>query len=390
VKKINRRDAILAAGTLPILLSANNVKAQVWEGFDDLYIKPPWLSDGKRTMESPPGKLVEEGRIRLGVFNEPCRSLNLLESKVLGGTDKRWWGGPKLQEWMGYGLIHDDWYFGMIIMDLKLVSFATVYAHNRKTGQSFSHDGIDFGKKSGVAESNWNGKTYLTKDNFKMEFVHDLNDSKHQIIVDVPEKDGKPSVKMDLILCQNMKKFQPLVISMPIEPEHYMYTHKAVMEVSGHADIGGEKIKYNPEKDLIVSDEFKSYWPVPKRWTWGTAVGKSQSGKPVAINMVDYYTENQDIWNENCVWVDGKMSLVGSVEWKIDLKNPMKPWRLREENGLIDLSFFPEAGKTMDLMPVPFKYYQKCGRYEGYFIDGKGEKYLFDDLYGPAENGRIG
>ena len=390
MKKISRRHAILAAGSLPLFLLPKALPANTWEGFDDLYIKPSWFLDTNRKLENPPENLVEGGRIRLGVFDKPCENVNLLESKVLGGTDKRWWGGPKLQEWMGFGLTHKDWYFGLIIMDLKLFKFATVYALNKKTGESFSHDGIDSGKSSCVSDTNWQGSSYLKKDNFKMEFIHNLKNGKHKIKVDVREKKNKPAVKMDLDIYQDMTKFQPLVVSMPIEPRHYMYTHKAVMEVSGKVIVGKETIEYRPDVDLIVSDEFKSYWPLPKKWTWGTAVGKSETGRSIAINMVDYYTENQNTWNENCVWVDGKMTLLGAVKWELDPKNPMSPWHLREENGKINVVFYPQAGKTVDLKPVPFEYYQKCGRYEGLIIDGNGEKHEFNDLYGVGENGKIG
>ena len=44
----------------------------------------------------------------------------------------------------------------------------------------------------------------------------------------------------------------------------------------------------------------------------------------------------------------------------------------------------------MDLGPLGFKYYQKCGRYEGFMIDDQGQRHDFDNLYGPGENGRIG
>lgn len=393
MNKIDRRHAIRALGALSAVSLCSPswaVSADEWKNFDELYIKPPWYPNGERFVEDTPGSIVEENRIKLGIFREPCRNMNIFDSRVFKGGKLRWYGAPKLQEWVGYGMTHRDWYFGMIIMDLELLSFATLYALDRRTGLSFSHDSIDSGKNSAVAATMWNDKTYMAEKDFNMEFIHDLANKQHRIKIDIKEKKEKPGVKMDLVLRQDMSKFDPLVVSMPISPKHYMYTHKAVMGVEGNARIGDETIQYRPDIDLIAADEFKSYWPLPKRWTWGTAAGKSAEDMPVALNMVDYFTTDQRFWNENCLWIDGKLSLLGPVKWELDPRDPMKPWRMRELSGRAAADFHPEAGKTVSLGPLGFKYYQKCGRYEGYVIDDHGRKHHFDNLYGPAENGKIG
>ena len=393
MRKIDRRRAFLEAGALSaaaLCFAPRAKSAPAWEGFDELYLKPPWFPDGRRFLEEAPPEIATGGRLRLGVFREPCRNMNLDQARVFAGGELRWWGAPKLQEWVGYGLAHQHRYFGMIIMDLKLRNFASVYALDRRSGKTFFHDAIGSGKNSGVAKTSWSGRTYMDKKGFKMEFIHDLDHGRHRIKIDIAGKKDKPGVQMDLLLHQDRQSFQPLVVSMPIEPRHYMYTHKAMMNVEGSAEIGDERIQYDPRIHLAAMDEFKSFWPVPKRWTWGTAEGKDQSGRPIALNLVDYYTRDQEWWNENCCWSDGKMSLLGPVQWELDLKDPIKPWRVRERSGRAEATFFPEGGKIMDLSPIPFKYYQKCGRYEGFVIDDQGQKHEFHNLYGPAENGRIG
>lgn len=393
MRKISRRRLILRAGALSaaaLCFAPPAKSASEWENFDELYIKPSWYPEGRRFLEEAPARIAESDRLRLGVFRSPCRDMNLLESRVFEGRERRWWGAPKLQEWVGYGMNHEHWYFGMIIMDLKLLTFATVYALDRRTGKTFSRDAVDSGNNSGVAKTSWSGRTYLSKKDFHMEFIHELDKGQHRINIELPAQKDKPPVKMKLVLYQDLSKFQPLVISMPIHPRHYMYTHKAMMNVEGSVDVNGERIECRPDAHLAAADEFKSYWPVPKRWTWGTAEGADQSGRKLALNLVDYYTRDQEWWNENCFWIDGKMSLLGAVKWEHELKHPEKTWRVSEMSGRAQATFFPEGGKTMDLRPVPFKYYQKCGRYEGFVIDDQGRKHEFNNLYGVAENGSIG
>lgn len=388
---IDRRRLITSAGALTgaAFLGGPARAASEREGFGDLYAPPTWHPGGGRVLEQPPPAIASDGRLRLGLFTKPCRSMNLTDSRVYKGRERRWWGGPKLMEWVGFGIAHEAWYFGMIIMDLKMARFAAVYALDRESGRSFSHDAPGSARDSAVSATLWSGRTFMDKKGFHMLFTHDLENGRHGIEIDIAGKGGKPAVEMRLDLAEDMSSFQPLVVSMPIYPAHHLYTHKTMMEAGGSARVGGDELDYDPARSLAALDEFKSYWPIPRRWTWGTALGVDTEGNRVAFNMADYYVRDQDQWNENCLWVGGEIGFLGAAKWSLDESDPDKPWRLEERSGRLKATFYPEGGKIVDLGPA-FKYYQKCGRYEGFFIDGQGRRREFENLYGPGENGRIG
>ena len=97
-----------------------------------------------------------------------------------------------------------------------------------------------------------------------------------------------------------------------------------MMKVSGSAQVGADVIEHDPTMHLAALDEFKSYWPIPRRWTWGTGEGKSDKGRRVAFNMVDYYCRDQSWWNENCLWVDGRINFLGAARWTLDERKPDK------------------------------------------------------------------
>ncbi len=388
MRPISRRDAMKMGGAVAGAAAISPRVAAARKELDaDLYIFPPEGQDGKRVIEPPPPSIVEDGKIRLGHFTEPCRDMNLLEAKLFKGGELTVSGRPRLQEWVGFGMVHDEWYFGSIIMDFKLLTIASVYAINRKTGDYFSHGGYDGGGDSRVAKTTWNDSTYMRKKNFYLEYQHDLGRGRHLIMIDIKGSGKKPALKGELTLSEDLDHFQPQVISMPSPPKNYMYTHKAKMPTEGYVTVGDQRLEYAPERNFCNMDEHKSFPPMPASWTWGTAGGKSDDGTFMALNVSDNSMMDAEKWNENCVWVDGKISLLGPVEWEHDPKNTMKPWRVRERTGRMEAEFIPEGGKTLNLSPIGIKYYQKCGVFSGFLIGDDGVKRTFKDFYGPAENG---
>ena len=93
------------------------------------------------------------------------------------------------------------------------------------------------------------------------------------------------------------------------------------------------------------------------------------------------------MWNENCLWLDGKLSLLGAVEFEFDRNRHMEPWRIRELTGRTELTFYPEGNKVENnrLGFLEMRYFQPCGRFRGFVISDSGEKIEVNDFYGVAE-----
>ena len=111
----------------------------------------------------------------------------------------------------------------------------------------------------------------------------------------------------------------------------------------------------------------------------------------VGLNVCDNAVKDQAHWNENCFWVDGKISLLGPIVFEVDLKAPMKPWLMEETSGRLQLAFTPDGGnEPIKIAPIGLTYYQKCGRYDGYIIDDAGERHEVGGYYGEAEDFELG
>ena len=123
-------------------------------------------------------------------------------------------------------------------------------------------------------------------------------------------------------------------------------------------------------------------------WRWATFAGYDANGRLVAANLGDHYTvEDQENNNENGLWLDDRISLLGAAEFDFDPARHMDQWKIREAAGRAELTFTPQCDKVknVSLGLVGMKYFQPCGTFNGFIIDDSGERIIINDMFGVAE-----
>jgi|GEM_PF-62881 len=382
-KRFNRRQMLLTTA----LLTAGSVsgRAKLNEGLSGWFHLPEGGINSARAIQPAPHRLVEDGKIHAGVFAAPAGQANLSEAELFRGP-KALWRRKRLMEWFGYGVRLQEWYLGMIIIDAKLAPISSVYAVNRRDGTFFSHDMVAGRVK--VAAGPWNDHSMARGPGYDLEFVHLLEKEKNAISLDL-SMPGKPRIRGEIWLTEDMDKSPPLCAVVPTQPPYFFYTHKACMPAQGSVEIGNEKITLDPRRDMAILDEHRNYAQSPALWTWGTGAAYEGDGRLIAFNLGDTGGIDQEHWNENCLWTGDRLELLGPVKWSHNKKDPFQSWSVREIHGRAELRFSPQNGKTVSLPPLG-KYYQMAGHYNGFLVDEQGERHEIENLYGCAENGAIG
>lgn len=374
--------------TSAAVLAAAPFSAGAGQADDELarwFLPPEGGLAGSRVIHPAPERLVERGKIRVGLFASPPAEADLLEADLFQDGIRAGWRRKRLMEWFGYGLIHPDWYLGMIIIDAKLLPIAAVYAVNRRDRTVFSHDLT--GGRVKVAANPWRGRTGARGPGFKAEFVHLLAEGRHEIKLEL-ERPRRPKLRGELVFYEDLERWPALVASLPTNAPHFFYTHKSFMTASGSLVIGDEKIHFDPGRDLANLDEHRNYADFPVRWTWGSG-GGDDGGGLLAFNLGDTGGSDQERWNENCLWIGDRLELLGPVSWSHDLRDPRKPWTVTELHGRVKLEFTPDNGKVVSLPPLG-GYYQMAGSYRGFVVDRAGARHEVRGLPGCAENGAVG
>ncbi|MBI2059742.1 MAG: DUF2804 family protein [Nitrospirae bacterium] len=350
---------------------------------------PP--TQGARAIpESAPTRIVEDGLIQFGRFTEPPRHMNLLDSRLLKGLGASWPTPPLLIEWVGAGMAHPDWYLGLIVMDARLASLAVVYGHNRQTGEYFSHDRPARRNRVRVANSTWSDVTEFHGRDFHVEIVHRLEEGFHRVKLDILAEGNKPEVRGELVWHEDLRQTQPLVLLSPVAKGGFIYNHKAQMPIEGSLDIDGRRIDFNPNRDVANLDEVKIHPGGATRlsYRWFNFAGFDAAGRLVGLDLAHSPQKPDPYWSENCLWVGKALWPAPEVHFENDARDLMKPWRASDQEGLVDITFYPEGGKLVNLGPIG-KYHQKCGRFRGTAVDGLGEKHQIRDYYGCAESAEI-
>ncbi|HEX2850229.1 MAG TPA: DUF2804 domain-containing protein, partial [Acidimicrobiales bacterium] len=131
-------------------------------------------------------------------------------------------------------------------------------------------------------------------------------------------------------------------------------------------------------------------WPYRTRWNWGGGAGRAASGEVVGLQLGGKWTEGTG-FTENGVLIDGALTKIGrELEWDYAWSNPMRPWKVRDPGGQLDLVLSPRYDKhsRTELGVLGTETHQVFGRWAGTFVDDTGRSFAFDGLQGFAEESR--
>lgn len=343
-----------------------------------------------RELKITPENMVESGRVMdFGLFKSPFTNVNILEADIY--PDKKipkFLRKYRLKEWQHYVLINDEISMGFVISDTHYMTMSFCYLVNRKNGEFFEHHREKFGKKIRLSKELWNDKCEYISPDYALEFHNNLSENRHQIKIRIRRDGNKEAIKADLTIHENLDSLQPLVTVLPINSNRPLYTHKAACPVSGEVSVGKKTIKINAENDIALVDVQKTYYPYNTHWRWSTFAGYDKNRNLLAINLVKNMIQDDENYNENVFWVNGKLNPLSAAQFIINKSNFMDEWKISTTDGKCDLTFKPlgERSDRINMGLIMSDYHQPYGKYYGTMIDSDGKSYEIDGIHGVTEH----
>ncbi|MDD5747922.1 MAG: DUF2804 domain-containing protein [Actinomycetota bacterium] len=324
----------------------------------------------QREMKKTPERMTTDGRVtEFGAFDSPFREVNPLdiEFKFMNMTIPRFLKNLRLKEWQHFGFVCDDYYFGMIIFDVKFMSHSFFYFYDRNSGDLVEHNRFLVSGPVKVADQLWNGKCFFRHFGYRLEFENKLESNYHRVIADISGHGSKPGIKAELKMIEDLESFEPLIVVNPIGSKRMLYTHKAVCPAEGEVRIGNRTVVLNCESDICMMDVQKTYYPYKSFWYWATFGGYDSSGRLIGVNLCEGVSSDQDRFNENCLWVDGKIKLLSAAKFTFDKGDVLRPWNLGTKDNMVDLEFKPlgERKSKITLGFVMSDFHQPFGYFSG-------------------------
>lgn len=329
----------------------------------------------------------EDGSVNFGTFRTPFKNANILDAPLYSFPVPRFWKNFRLKEWQHFGIITPTHYFGMVIFETKFTGASFFYAYDRLKNTRFEHARQESGKSLHVALQLYDDACRFDAKGYHLRFENKLNQGFHRLLIDIGRDADCPAVKGEIIIHEDLGAIEPLIQISPITPYRPFYTHKVAAPASGSILLGSQEIVLQRDTCIALIDEQKTYYPYFSFWKWGMAAGYNDDGKLLAFNLCQNMIADDADFNENCFWMDGKISCLKAV--RFDFDEVMKPWKMRTTDGKLDLFFRPlgvRADKINIAGIIRSDFQQPFGLYSGSFKDDCGVINPIADIFGLAEH----
>ncbi|HMV35345.1 MAG TPA: DUF2804 domain-containing protein [Turneriella sp.] len=145
-----------------------------------------------------------------------------------------------------------------------------------------------------------------------------------------------------------------------MRPFHFTYKEMA-MAVDGEFIGQGRRQKFSG--DFGILDYSKGYPPRRTEWNWLSMVGKAESGKSLAVNLVDKFNEGI----ENALWLDGKPMALSTAHFHYIRPAEKSIWRILTRDNVFEARFRPFGARSENLNAglLRSQFVQPYGTFDG-------------------------
>lgn len=274
-----------------------------------------------------------------------------------------WWRTLRHKRWQYLGIGSPELFIGLAIVDLGWGCTAFAYLFDRSGRQlraDWSQDGAK-GWSGGVSDSPVEGSWARFRGlGARVGWHHEAASDSLIVQVRVPHLEVQASV--------SLAGAAPFLLAVgPIGDADSGLAHAtqktAALAVSGWARSDGRRF----DLDGAVASLDSSHGLLAHRTAWQWACAHRPG---LGFNLQAGYFGA----HENALWLDGELIPLGAARFDFDVADPLAPWRVRTDDGLLDLDFQPEGarGERRNLGLVASRYVQPVGTFSGYVKPARG------------------
>lgn len=346
-----------------------------------------------REIKRTPPRMIENGRVaEWGLFKEPFSDVNLLDCDIGIGSRSvpRVLRRFRLKEWQHIAVLGHQLMMGFALVDGHYMGNSFCWAANTATGSFVEHHRETPGGFARTSSSLLHGDCHFSFMSYRMQIENRLDEGVHRVAIDIAGRRGLPPIRARLTLREDLTRNQPLIVVLPVGENRPLYTHKAVCPLEGEVVVGDRVVQLDPTRDMAILDVQKTYYPFDTFWKWATFAGHDENGRVIAGNFCNNLISDDENYNENCLWIDGELTPLSAVRFEFNETAPLKPWRIRTTDGLVDLGFTAMGKRSgyINLGVMMSDYHQPFGEFTGKVTDLAGNTHEIRGMRGVTENHR--
>lgn len=339
-----------------------------------------------REISDPVEEVITDGQFNFGTRNVPVKKANLLEANKPFRTPfvnriKYY----RLKEWQAFQFGNDKYFMLVAIYNSKVLGLAQFVLYDIEKGKKFHYERRVMPWNIKVAQSLYGTQSHYISDEFSILVENDLQSGRVGIDIRIDRHKDLPHVMGQFMGFHEKDKSTPLVSIMPFGQNCGMYSHKCLMPMEGGLDIGGKLLEFGQSNSFMLMDDHKGFYPYPMKYDWVTGA-KATDGQYIGFNLTDNQVLQKERFNENVLWVNGKMTLLPPVKFEraegVDGK-----WSIKDRFELVNLEFTPVMNNKLYLNLILFKsnYNGPFGVFNGYIYDSEHKKIEIKNVFGMGE-----
>lgn len=348
-----------------------------------------FISDKRRAVETPKSMVDEKGNCVFGTFDKEFEEMDLLKIKKPTGAPQCM-NKLKLTLWEATEVHLKNGVLLAVVCDMGIFGKTMNIFYDKRTKKVYYWDTNLKSKDTKIAPNLLNGSIAegVTPVSF-VKYVNNFQDGKCHL--SGSHKNETDQIEYDFELTRLSK---PCVVSIPFDKNRPLYSQKDFFKAEGRLVINGEEMLSDNETVAVV-DDHRGYYPRHAHYDWVTTLGVNETnGKKqfMAFNLTRNQSINQDDYNENLIFFEGKTSLLPPVTFtrsveSADFKD-YSEWSVKDEHDMVNIKFKVYGINPMVTHAVVIKidYFVVFGVLEGYIRDEEGNKYVLDGMMGMGED----
>ncbi len=342
-----------------------------------------------RPLLPTPPSLVQNGRFQLGTYKAPFPEINPLDAEVRFPHWPRSLKRFRLKEWQHFAFANERVYVSLAVFDAKLLALAQVCVYDRALGKTIFHEKkLLPGQLKPLPNALFDARFALDTKDFRITLHNHLTQGTHHITFEVAATRTLPAISGQFTCFESLDHTEPIVVCLPFDQGRALYSHKCITPTQGTLYLGEQQIDFPKDRSYGLIDIHKGYYPHTMTWQWATGGGYRQDGALLGFNLTNNQVQDQHAYNENCLWVDGKLHLLPPVQFSYPSADGLGPWSIRDAYGRVDLTFQPEVIRKVDLnaIVIQSRYRGPYGAFNGFLLDNDGNKHTVERWFGMCED----
>ena len=302
-------------------------------------------------LPAAPARVVASGEPLHGRY---AGRIDAIDWSGLKGANQRsrLWQRLHHKRWQYVGIGAQEVYIGVAIVDLgwSVTAFAYVFDRLRKRViADWAQDGVP-GLSGGVSDRPVQGaEARFRGPGAALSLSHEAGDIM-ALRVRTPV--------MNLQVALSLAQCAPFLLAVgPIEGGVAHATQKSsALPVQGWVEVDDQR--WDLGQAVACLDSSNGLLARETGWRWACA-----HDHHVGFNLQQGYFGGQ----ENALWLDGDLIPLGAAQFEFNDKEPLLPWRVYTDDGLLDLTFAPEGARRddRDILIAASYYIQPVGTFHG-------------------------